>query len=216
MQLTVLSAVVPLLSIALAKTTKIDVGEGGLKFDPDTVTADKGDVLEFHFYPEDHSVAQSTFDKPCIADETGVWSGFMPVTTGVGNETFSVTINSTDPLWLYCSQGQHCNAGMAMVVNEPKSGNTLAAYKAAAKDAKPTSPQGNYHGGVVASATNSTSNSTSASTSASSTPSGTASTQGSGTSTAPASTSTTGAAVKLETAGLAVLGLAGLVVGGMI
>lgn len=121
MQLNVLSAVLPLLSTALAKTTTIAVGKGGLIFDPNTVTAAKGDVLEFHFYPQDHNVAQSSFDKPCIADAAGIWSGFMPVTAeqGVGNETFSVTINGTDPLWLYCSQGQHCNAGMAMVVNEP-------------------------------------------------------------------------------------------------
>lgn len=121
MQLTVLSAVLPLLPIALAKTTTIAVGKGGLNFDPDTVTAAQGDVLEFHFYPVNHSIAQSSFDKPCVADETGIWSGFMPVTAeqDVGNETFSVTVNSTDPLWLYCSQGQHCNAGMAMVVNVP-------------------------------------------------------------------------------------------------
>ena len=119
MQLTVLGAVLPLLSIALAKTITVGVGKGGLKFDPETVTADKGDVLEFHFYPKNHSVAQSTFDKPCIADETGIWSGFVPVAQDVGNETFSVTINGTDPLWIYCTQGDHCNEGMAMVVNEP-------------------------------------------------------------------------------------------------
>ena len=90
-------------------------------FDPSNVTAAKGDVLEFHFYPANHSIAQSSFDKPCIADETGIWSGFVPVTKEevVGNESFSVTVNSTDPLWLYCSQGDHCQDGMAMVVNEP-------------------------------------------------------------------------------------------------
>ena len=44
----------------------------------------------------------------------------MPVSDpNGGNETFTVTINSTEPLWIYCSQGSHCKAGMALVVNEP-------------------------------------------------------------------------------------------------
>lgn len=119
MQLIILSTLLPLLPVALAKTTTINVGEGGLKFTPDSVTAAEGDVLEFHYYPQNHSVAQSTFDKPCTANATGIWSGFMPVSGGEGQSIFSVTINNTDTIWLYCSQGEHCKGGMAMVVNEP-------------------------------------------------------------------------------------------------
>ena len=44
MQLTLLTTLLPLLSITYAKTTSVDVGEDGLKFDPDTVTAAVGDV----------------------------------------------------------------------------------------------------------------------------------------------------------------------------
>jgi hypothetical protein len=34
---------------------------------------------------------------------------------------FTITINDTNPIWLYCSQtqGSHCQAGMAMVINPP-------------------------------------------------------------------------------------------------
>lgn len=117
MQLLILTTLLPL---ALAKSTSITVGKGGLKFDPETVTAAAGDTLEFTFYPQSHSVAQSTFAKPCIANETGVWSNFVPVTDqNGGNTTFTITVNGTEPLWLYCSRGDHCKDGMAMVVNEP-------------------------------------------------------------------------------------------------
>lgn len=32
---------------------------------------------------------------------------------------FSMTVNSTDPVWLYCSQtyASHCQAGQVMVIN---------------------------------------------------------------------------------------------------
>ncbi|TVY88760.1 hypothetical protein LAWI1_G007640 [Lachnellula willkommii] len=36
----------------------IDVGEDGLTFSPNSTTAAIGDTIEFHFYPEKHSVAQ--------------------------------------------------------------------------------------------------------------------------------------------------------------
>lgn len=42
---------------AQAKTIQIKVGSGGLNFAPNSVTAAKGDVLEFEFYPMNHSVA---------------------------------------------------------------------------------------------------------------------------------------------------------------
>lgn len=32
---------------------------------------------------------------------------------------FNVLVNSTAPTWIYCSQGDHCQQGMAMVINEP-------------------------------------------------------------------------------------------------
>lgn len=127
------------LPLSLAKIISIDVGEGGLVFKPESVTADVGDLLQFSFYPRNHSVAQGSFSSPCRPLAGGVYSGFMPVAAGKGvcppeinhsaqinfhanyiqSSTFQVTVNSTNPIYLYCSQIEHCEKGMAMVVNPP-------------------------------------------------------------------------------------------------
>ncbi|KAL2432883.1 hypothetical protein ABEF95_004124 [Exophiala dermatitidis] len=128
----------------------------GLKFTPDTVTAAKGDWIEFTF-GSGHSVAQSTFDKPCVplGNGAGVYSGFPN-----DGDVWRIQVNSTDPLWLYCSAKGHCEGGMAMVVNQPNNAKTLDAYKTAAKNAQGSSPS-TVQGGVFGAASNSTSGSSS-------------------------------------------------------
>jgi plastocyanin len=79
-------------SAAAESTGKVfDVNVGNLKaelvFEPDTVIASVGDIINFHFYPINHSVAQSSFDKPCQPLQGGVgqipiFSGFLPVKDG--------------------------------------------------------------------------------------------------------------------------------------
>src|SRR5439155_20451380 len=80
-------------SAATATTTPkifdVDVGneEGALIFEPDIVMASLKDVINFHFYPINHSVAQSSFEKPCEPLTGGVgqlpiFSGFLPVKSG--------------------------------------------------------------------------------------------------------------------------------------
>lgn len=49
---------------AAATTHSVTVGETGLVFDPDTVTAAVGDLVSFEFYPRNHSVVQSSFSSP--------------------------------------------------------------------------------------------------------------------------------------------------------
>ena len=75
-----LSTLSLLLPLALTKTIDVAVGKDGLVFTPDSVTADKGDMLDFHFYPDEHSVTQSTFDKPCVPSNNGVFSGIVKST----------------------------------------------------------------------------------------------------------------------------------------
>ena len=67
----------------------VNVGnlEAELVFEPDTVIASVGDIINFHFYPINHSVAQSSFEKPCEPLSGGVgqlpiFSGFIPVKSG--------------------------------------------------------------------------------------------------------------------------------------
>jgi hypothetical protein len=31
--------------------------------------------------------------------------------------TYTITINATTPLWFYCAQAKHCQAGMVMAIN---------------------------------------------------------------------------------------------------
>lgn len=87
----------------------------GLTFTPDTVQAAVGDWVEFTF-GSGHSVASSSFAAPCVPNENGtsVYSGFPN-----DGDIWRIQINSTDPLWLYCSASGHCEGGMAMVVNPP-------------------------------------------------------------------------------------------------
>jgi plastocyanin len=91
----------------------VQVGPG-LVFTPDTITAADGDTIEFTF-GQGHSVAQSTFDSPCVpSGDSAVYSGFPN-----DGDVWRLQVNGTDPLWLYCSAQGHCEGGMAMVVNPP-------------------------------------------------------------------------------------------------
>ena len=66
-----------------AKTIRIDAGEGGLTFEPANTQAEEGDMLEFHFYPQKHSVVMGNPDMPCHpAEENGFYSGFHPTQDG--------------------------------------------------------------------------------------------------------------------------------------
>jgi plastocyanin len=63
---------------ASSTTQSVDVGESGFTFNPDTIHVPAGGVVEFHFYPGDHSVAQAAFNNPCHPkSDTSFFSGFM-------------------------------------------------------------------------------------------------------------------------------------------
>lgn len=106
-----------LTSTALAATTfakvyEVTVGPG-LNYSPDTITdAAEGDIVSFTF-GSGHNVVSGSFDDPC-QPSGGIYSGDPQ-----DGDVFSVTLNSTDPLWIYCSVPHHCEGGMAMVVNPP-------------------------------------------------------------------------------------------------
>lgn len=107
------------------KTHVVRVGsmKGELTFMPNTMTAVAGDMIQFQFAPKNHSVVQSTFDQPCQPSRlhsniTGVFSGYMPVAADAQMApTWTIRVNDTKPMWLYCSQAKHCQGGMVMVVN---------------------------------------------------------------------------------------------------
>jgi len=107
---------------ALGKVHDVDVGKSGFTFSPSTVTAAVGDHVNFHFYGGDHSVSQSLFIAPCQpSGPKAIFSGFINPTdySQQASKMFSMRVNSTAPIWLYCSQVEHCQLGMAMVINPP-------------------------------------------------------------------------------------------------
>ncbi|KAL9945863.1 hypothetical protein ACHAO5_004464 [Verticillium nonalfalfae] len=150
----------------------VKVGENGLTFEPAEVTAAVGDVVEFHFWPQAHSVAQSSFDSPCQPlNTTGFFSGPVRVQSGVSDQVFSVTVQDTNPKWYYCATGQHCQNGMVGVINAPANNNqrTLQAYSQAAANAQsnvaPSSTGGGSLGAAATAAPSSASGSASPSSS---------------------------------------------------
>jgi plastocyanin len=114
------------------------VGDNGLNFNPTTVTAAAGDNVIFEFRAKNHTVTQSSFAQPCTSLQTaagpGVDSGYQPVPAGTTNfPQWSITIdNATAPLWFYCKQANHCQAGMVFAIN-PTAEKTFDAFQAAAK-----------------------------------------------------------------------------------
>ncbi|KAJ5221108.1 uncharacterized protein N7469_009995 [Penicillium citrinum] len=152
---------------ASSTTQSVDVGENGFIFKPDTIHVPAGGVVEFHFYPGDHSVVQAAFDNPCHPmSDTSFFSGFIPA-TNQKKPVWSLTVNDTNPIWFYCGQVGHCQAGMVGVINPSTSGpDTLDAFKSAASSANgqsvPATAQGGIFGTPSASQTTTTSNSNTA------------------------------------------------------
>jgi plastocyanin len=118
----------------------------GLHFEPENVVAEIGDIIEFRFLPKNHTVVQSSFDKPCepLADGSGVFSGFNFATSqDEADGVFTFTVQSKNPFWYYCSQtaGNHCQSGMSGVINQNFNSNeTLAMYKERSKGAVTRQP----------------------------------------------------------------------------
>lgn len=163
---------------------------GSLIYSPASTTIPVGDMVQWHFYPKNHSVVQAAFSNPCeplsnvMPNVTTFYSGYMPVSK---NDTMmpalTMMVKSTMPFWYYCSQGNHCQDGMVGVINPPapSTGKTIDAFTQKAKTApKSTIP------------TNSTISSSSNSTSSSSSPSssgGAAASKSASAAAAPATTS---------------------------
>jgi len=96
-------------------------GDAGLIYTPEYISAAVGDIVEFHFMKQNHSVTQSTFAKPCVRKPDGIDSGLMPNpnNTVVPAPVFKYTVDTTEPTWWYCKQrtGTHCGKGMTFAIN---------------------------------------------------------------------------------------------------
>ncbi|KAH8805326.1 hypothetical protein F5884DRAFT_678114, partial [Xylogone sp. PMI_703] len=137
-------------------------GASGLTFTPDSVTANVGDVLRFQMF-NTHSVAEGDFSNACQPVASSPFFSGVIAGGATGNTTFSVIVNSTDPIWYYCTVGKHCPAGMVGVINPPAD-LTIDEYKSAAKNATSIGAPATVGGGIVSTSTACTSTATSATT----------------------------------------------------
>ncbi|KAH0563493.1 hypothetical protein GP486_001937 [Trichoglossum hirsutum] len=130
----------------------VNVGMSGLFFSPDNLNVSVGDSVEFRFFPLNHSVAQSSFSAPCApAGPRALFSGFFPVQSDGGRQRWTIQINDTKPIWLYCSQGPHCQMGMVAVINPPPD-QSIGRYKQAAANATANMSPKDIQGGITGSA----------------------------------------------------------------
>jgi plastocyanin len=122
---TFLSLGLVLLPFVFAVVHDVTVGAAGeLRYNPEAISAQPGDQVVFHFYPKNHTVSQSSFANPCGKAEGGFSSGFQPVPANQTDNfpTFTIAINDTQPVWVYCGQAagtpaSHCGQGMVFAVN---------------------------------------------------------------------------------------------------
>ncbi|EXJ95078.1 hypothetical protein A1O1_00196 [Capronia coronata CBS 617.96] len=122
----------------IVQVVSVADANGSLKYFPNQIEAPIGSVVQFQFHPKNHTITESSFASPCkplaanLTSPTrpGIKSGFVPVT---GKEDFTpvynVLINDTKPIWIFCGQTNHCQKGMAMVINQNSSSpNTIDKY----------------------------------------------------------------------------------------
>jgi hypothetical protein len=164
MQYALAASTILFASTALAAVHQVQVGPG-LIFNPDSISdVAEGDTIDVTF-GAGHDIVQSTFDSPCEAMEGAIFSGPSPS----DGDVFSFEVNSTDPMWFFCSVGNHCQSGMALAIN-PTSERTIDDYKTAAEGvSSSTTPQGDSpSGGVIGTGTEESSSDSSSSASPSS------------------------------------------------
>ena len=102
---------------ALGAVYNVEVGNGGLNFKPETVSAKAGDTVVFQLFPG-HNAVQGDFASPCTPSGQGFYSGPYSDTNS-GQLKFVVNVTSSDPVYYYCSVSSHCQLGMVGGINLP-------------------------------------------------------------------------------------------------
>jgi plastocyanin len=146
---------------------RVKVGNNGaLTFDPPSIAAGPRDTVVFEFQSKNHTVTQSSFGNPCrkleftsTTGQKGFDSGFVPVDASLTTNfpTYTVTVNDTAPIWVYCRQQGHCGQGMVFSINADESSDrNYAAFVALAKTINGTSSNSNTNTTGETSSDNST------------------------------------------------------------
>ena len=79
------------------QTHVVTVGGTSLVFNPSSIQAAIGDIVEFHYLAKNHSTTQSSFAKPCV-NAHQFDAGFVPNPTGMSPPPMiRVQVNTTTP-----------------------------------------------------------------------------------------------------------------------
>ncbi|EIW85221.1 hypothetical protein CONPUDRAFT_87708 [Coniophora puteana RWD-64-598 SS2] len=89
--------------------------QGVLRYVPFAVNASAGDMVEFVWNANEHTVTKSS--QLTICNETTS----EPFNSGEQNQTstFTQMVNSTDSIFFYCATPGHCEKGMFGILNPP-------------------------------------------------------------------------------------------------
>jgi plastocyanin len=123
----------------------VKVGGSSLTYDPPSLKVKPRDKIQFVFQNKNHTITQSSFSNPCrkleftsATGQVGFDSGFQAVVEGTAVAAlpmYEITVNTTDPIWAYCRQGNHCGSGMVFAANvDESSDRSLAAFTTLAKN----------------------------------------------------------------------------------
>jgi plastocyanin len=165
----VLAALAQSLTVYAATMQVTVAANNKFQFTPNSITAQPGDIVAFNFVSQNHSVASSDPNSPCQPQANAIFSDFQPIAgdpnaspnggNGRGNRNnrrqagntpqFMVPITDNAPMYIYCSQAQHCQQGMVMVINPPDATAVTNYQNLAAQQRNNVSPQGGISGGQV-------------------------------------------------------------------
>ncbi|KAJ1323675.1 hypothetical protein MN608_10920 [Microdochium nivale] len=131
------AAAAPIPGALASRLIPVVVGGPQDTFVPNIVHAAIGDVIQFQFSSGNHTVTESAAGAPCIAlqatDPSAIHSGHIPYEAGQADVgTFNMPVTSTEPLFLFCATGPHCQTGQVMMVNAINDAQLLDYAKLAA------------------------------------------------------------------------------------
>ncbi|KAF5309086.1 hypothetical protein D9611_014988 [Ephemerocybe angulata] len=112
-------------------------GPNGLKYTPESVTAQPGDIVRFIFQTKNHTATQSTFDAPCVKAPNGFDSGFIPVAdTQTEFQVAEFNVATTDPAKAAGATATATSTSASTTATTTGTGTTTAPSTTATKDIK--------------------------------------------------------------------------------
>ncbi|KAK0101162.1 hypothetical protein ONS95_012858 [Cadophora gregata] len=101
---------------AAAATYTVLAGKNSA-FTPNSVTAKAGDTVIFQFTAGNHTVTESTFERPCVQLQDGIDSGYHPIVNSMNPSDFSFKVGQNTSQWFFSKQAGECGQGMTFALN---------------------------------------------------------------------------------------------------